>query len=520
MINLPKNLGTFDELERRAAKAHSVNELWRSHLSDIYEYFLPQRDLYTEHSEGQRKNEKIYDSTAPLAIKEAASKIQSAIAPIQTIWAELEPGEEVLARLEQTEAVDEQELRDDLQRVTRLAFDQIHRSNFDMQFYEFALDLLVGTGTLKIDEQPGDNVVVMFDAVPQNTIALEEGHDGTVKSHYRKIECRYRDLEQKWPGFKPSHKVQQSINDQPDEKIMVNEAVLHDHKNGEYYGLVWCDGEKQLSWLHEFGAVAPWVTGRYTKVSGETRGRGPAFDVYSDVRSLNKAKEFTLKKAAIDLAGIYTVTSDGITNPHTIRIAPGISIPVGSNQTNNPSIARLDTSTQLNLALFEIEELKGTIKKAFFNDMRDPTGPVRSATEIAIEARDLAQKIGSAFGRIQNEVLSKVLESVIEILKKKGMVELPKIDGRDIKIKFTSPLSRAQNIEELTNAQAAIEFTLAMGGQEMVHLGFNTEKFAEFSAKKLGVDQDIVRGEAGRKQVSETTQQMMQQQAGAQNAQQ
>jgi hypothetical protein len=73
-----------------------------------------------------------------------------------------------------------------------------------------------------------------------------------------------------------------------------------------------------------------------------------------DVRSLNKAKEFVLQKAAIDLAGMYTATDDGVTNPYNMVIAPGIVIPVGSNNTNNPSIQRLDTSSSLALAQFEI----------------------------------------------------------------------------------------------------------------------------------------------------------------------
>ena len=116
-----------------------------------------------------------------------------------------------------------------------------------------------------------------------------------------------------------------------------------------------------------------------------------------DVRSLNKAKEFVLQKAAIDLAGMYTATDDGVTNPYNMVIAPGIVIPVGSNNTNNPSIQRLDTSANLSLAQFEIIELQSAIKIALFNDLRDPSGPVRTATEIAIEARELAKRIGSAF---------------------------------------------------------------------------------------------------------------------------
>ena len=151
-----------------------------------------------------------------------------------------------------------------------------------------------------------------------------------------------------------------------------------------------------------------------------------------DVRSLNKAKEFVLQKAAIDLAGMYTATDDGVTNPYNMVIAPGVVIPVGSNNTNNPSIQRLDTGSNLALAQFEIVELQNAIKLALFNDLRDPAGPVRSATEVAIESRELAKRIGSAFGRLQTEILVPILKRVVAILTRRGLIVPIELDGRDV----------------------------------------------------------------------------------------
>ena len=113
---------------------------------------------------------------------------------------------------------------------------------------------------------------------------------------------------------------------------------------------------------------------------------------------LNKAKEFVLQKAAIDLAGMYTATDDGVTNPYNMVIAPGVVIPVGSNNTNNPSIQRLDTGSNLALAQFEIVELQNAIKLALFNDLRDPAGPVRSATELLLNPESLQNGSGRHLG--------------------------------------------------------------------------------------------------------------------------
>ena len=70
-------------------------------------------------------------------------------------------------------------------------------------------------------------------------------------------------------------------------------------KSKTYYGCVWVKGEDHISWMEDFGKSSPWVTGRYSKVAGEIRGRGPALQALPDVRSLNKAKEFVLQKAAL-----------------------------------------------------------------------------------------------------------------------------------------------------------------------------------------------------------------------------
>jgi hypothetical protein len=220
-----------------------------------------------------------------------------------------------------------------------------------------------------------------------------------------------------------------------------------------------------------------------------------------DVRSLNKAKEFVLQKAAIDLAGMYTATDDGVTNPYNMVIAPGIVIPVGSNNTNNPSIQRLDTSSSLALAQFEISELQNAIKLAMFNDLRDPAGPVRTATEIAIESRELAKRIGSAFGRLQTEILIPILKRVVSILIRRGLITPIELDGRDVEIKFTSPLARAQDSEDILAVQQAVQFVLATAGPDQVQMAFKIEDFGTWVAEKTGMSSELVRDDAEKQRI-------------------
>jgi len=511
MIDLPYSIGSLQDLKRRSKKAFEQEALWHSQLEDAYEYFLPNRNLFESKDKGQKKMERIFDSTSVESIQLGASKLQENIAPIWSRWANLEPSNEILSIIESGNTdVSEKDIRENLEKQAEVIFDYINRSNFATQFYESTLDLLIGTGTLRIDEEDDESMPIVFNAIPQKGIAFEEGPHGTIETHWRKFKVKARHLERKWIGFEPSETVSDIIRDAPDTDVNLTEGVVFDPKTRTYHGCVWVDSEDRLSWTEDYADSSPWVTARYSKVSGEIRGRGPALQVLADVKSLNKAKEFVLQKAAIDLAGMYTATDDGVTNPYNIVVSPGIVIPVGSNNSSNPSIARLDTGAHLQLAQFEINELQTSIRRALFNDLRDPTGPVRSATEIAIESRELAKRIGSAFGRLQTEELIPILKRVAHILKRRGLIQPIVIGGRDIEIKFTSPLARAQDGEDLLAVQQAVQFVMETAGPDQAKMSFKLEEFGTWAGEKTGMPSELMRSENERKQIME---------AGAQAAQ-
>ena len=510
-MKLPPELGSLADLKRREAKAFERQSMWHDQLDDAYEYFLPNRNLFEDSRPGQKKMERIFDSTALEAIQQGASKLQENIAPIWSHWATLEPSIKVKRLLETGDFnVSEVDIRKNLEDQAEVIFDYINRSNFGTQFYEHALDLLIGTGTLRIDEDDSDEMPIIFTAIPQKGIAFEEGPYGSVETHWRRFKVKARDLERKWIGFEASETIKNKIKNSPESEVDVCEGVVYMPKSRTYYGCLWVKKEDRISWMEDFGKTSPWVTGRYSKVSGEIRGRGPALQALPDVRSLNKAKEFVLQKAAIDLAGMYTATDDGVTNPYNISISPGVVIPVGSNNSSNPSLQRLDTGSNLALAQFEINELQVSIKKALFNDLRDPTGAVRSATEVAIESRELAKRIGSAFGRLQTEVLVPIIKRVAAILTRRGLIQPLQLDGQDIEIKFTSPLARAQDAEDILNVQQAVQFVLQNAGPDQAKIGFKIEDFGTWVAEKSGMPAELVRSKLEKEQII---------QAGAQVAQ-
>lgn len=492
-MKVPQGLGNLKTIKAREKKAFAESAKWEDQLDDAYEFTLPQRNLFNREDKGQKKMDRIFDSTAQDSIKKGASKVQANTAPIWTNWATFEPSPEVLRQIEGNDEFSEIDIRKNLETQAEIVFDVINRSNFGTQFYEFILDWLIGTGTLMVEEETDDEMPIVFSSVPQIGVAFEEGPRGTVENHYFKLKVKARNIERKWPGFEVSATLAKVIEKAPDDDIKISQAILFNIKTKQHHAVVWVDNEDKVSWVQDYDDGSPMVTARYAKTSGEIRGRGPVLDVLPDIKSLNKAKEFGLTKAAIDLSGIWTATDDGITNPYNIVIAPGVVIPVQSNQSNNPSLARLDTGSDLSLPMFIIEDLQTAIKRALFNEHRELSDSIPSATQFIFEAREFAENLGSAGGRLQTEALIPILKQVHAILKRRGMVQPLIIGGREIAIKFTSPLARTQDAEDLSAVQQAVEFTIQTAGPDQAKMAFKLEDIGTWAAEKTGMPQELVR---------------------------
>ena len=305
MPSIPEQIGDLTSIKSRAKKAFDDTLYWQDVLDDAYGYFLPQRNLFNSDSKGSKKMDRIFDSTSLESIKLGASKLQENIAPTWSRWANFEISSETKRLLEASDGeVSEVDISENLQEQAEILFDVLNRSNFATQFYEFALDLLIGTATMMIDEGESDDSPIVFSTLPQIGMSYEEGPHGKIEHHFNKYTVKARYVVRKWPGFEPSAALLDTIENNPETDINLTQALIFDPEGKEYWAVVWVDDEDKASWVSPFGESSPMLTARYSKTAGEIRGRGPALDVLADVRSLNKAKEFMLTKPSKQVKAI------------------------------------------------------------------------------------------------------------------------------------------------------------------------------------------------------------------------
>jgi len=124
---------------------------------------------------------------------------------------------------------------------------------------------------------------------------------------------------------------------------------------------------------------------------------------------------------------------------------------------------------------------------------------------------DLSRKIGSAFGRLQAEMVQPVLQRVVYLLSKQGRIEIPTVNGREVKIKSVSPLAQAQSNQDIVSLDRFLEMVAGRFGPEVVNLLVSSEETAIYLAKKFGVPDHLIRDVGERQQMVQMAQQMQQQ---------
>jgi len=209
------------------------------------------------------------------------------------------------------------------------------------------------------------------------------------------------------------------------------------------------------------------------------------------------------------MAGIYQMEDDGVVNPDTINLVPGTIIPKAMG---SAGLTPITPAGNFNVSQLILSEMRTNIKEALYNQMLgDPNKTPASATEVAERMADLSRRMGAAFGRLQAELVQPVLQRVIYILKKQGRIEIPTVNGREVKIRSVSPLAQAQNNQDIATVGRFLEMMQSTFGPQITPVIIDPEQVAVYLAKKFSVPDSLVRDEEQRQQISEMMQQLAQQ---------
>ena len=488
-------------------KAKMIRQNFEDVFDECYDYAMPMREQFRSKTIGERRDEKIFDETAVVGVQEFASRLQQGLVPNFARWADFAAGSEI--------PLDERdEINNELDFITEYVFEVLQNSNFAQEVHESFMDLAVGTGILHVSEGDAINPV-SFSAIPLPHVVLDVGPDDNIDHVYRERQVRYSDLHILFPDIEMPQELTNAMISKPDTKTKLLEIVCKDYsKLNEDAFMYICIELNTLEILKKESLSGtgsnPYICFRWNTCAGEVYGRGPIFNCLSAIKTTNLTVESILNNAAMAISGIYQMDDDGVINPDTINLVPGTVIPKAPNSAGLQPIRQAGS---MDFGNFVLSDMRTNIKKALYNDMLgNPERTPASATEIAERMADLSRRIGSAFGKLQAEMVQPILQRVVFRLKKQGRIELPTLNGNQVKLRSVSPLAQSQANADITAIARWLELIQTQFGPQVTNLLINAEETAAHLAKKYGVPDSLIRDPDERRQIIEAAQQMAQMQ--------
>lgn len=495
------------KLLERAAKAFSDRDANRNLFIDCYELYSPYRNTLTVSTPLFNTPTRQYDSTGQISAASFVNTMVREFTPPFTQWSVLKAGPGIPEDKKQA-------LNDQLEKITEVFFAYLNASNFATASAEMYFEWGMGTGSLWFYE--GDEVNPFnFVASPISEMGISEGKYGNVDFRCRRYNLKAKLLKEMWPKAELNPTL---VDKSKEEKeVEVTECFYYDYED-----LLWRYDvvvEKECIY-YDTHAEEICFTPRWMKIPGFSLGVGPFIMALADVKTLNKLKEFLLRSSALDVAGVYTITSDGAMNPNTLNIAPNTFIPVERNAgENGPSISRLDTSANFQLQEYMANGLQDQIRKTLLdNRLPAETPQPKTAFEIAQRMREFQTDIGAAYGRGYFEYIQPLWKRGLNILVKRGLINLPKgftVDNFFVQVQVVSPIAQTQQAEEVQKFMQSYQM-IAMINPQLAATAYKVEDLPKWLTEMTGTPNKLLRSDAEAGQMQQIIAQFVAQQAQAQ----
>ncbi len=466
---------------RRALERRRPHEsLWQ----DCYDHVLPP---------AAGGGPALFDATAADAAEQLAASLLAELAPPWSRWFGLAPARGIGDTPEGAAAARA------LEAAAETLQGHLDRSNFALELHQAFLDLVIaGTGVLLVEEAPpGEASALRFAAVPLREAVLEEGASGRLDTVFRTARLSAAAIRARFPAALLPRGVEAEARDaagdgEEEPRHPVLEAVWPDAaRHGYRYAAVLAlPGEAAPTLLAEGRfADSPFIAFRWLKAPGETYGRGPVAKALPDIRTANKVVELVLKNASIAATGIWQAEDDGVLNPATVRLVPGAIIPKAPGSSG---LTPLAAPGDFDVSQLVLEDLRARIRRALLADRigamaRDAR---MTATEVIERSAEAARLLGATYGRLQAELLTPLVARCLAILRRRGEVPPVLLDGREVRLRYASPLAQVQGRADAANTLLFLQAVRGLGAAGGAQV--DAAAAARWLARTLGAPAEIL----------------------------
>lgn len=496
-----------------------------AHWRDLGENILPRRPRFQtfDVNRGDRRNQKIIDSTATLAVRTLRSGMMAGLSSPSRKWFMLSVAD---PQLSLNDAVKEW-----LHDVTTLMSDVFLRSNLYNKLPIIYGDIGVfATGALLIEED--FKSVVRFEAFPVGSYFISCNERGDVDTFFREFRMTVRNLLKKfgtklpngewdWRNF--SSYVKQAYDNSQDEAWVEVRHVVY--PNDEYDPRkLESKFKKYRSTYYESG-YGIGDNNNYTQVFDQDiflRDKGydnfpvlcprwevnaedaygnecPGIDALGDIKALQLLHK---RKAQ----GIEKKINPPMKGPTALKgvktsILPGDITYTDEREGQKGLTPIHEVNISIKEVLEDIREHQERIKRCFFEDLfrlfiDDPRAQPRTAEEIKEKAGEKLLAIGPVLEQLNQDLFDKLIDITFLFMLRQEMIPRPpkEIQGMELHVDYVSIMAQAQKLIGISGIERLISGTQAMAQIDpSVTDKINGDMWIDEYADILGVNPKLIR---------------------------
>lgn len=420
-------------------------------------------------------------------------------------------------------------------------YSNLSRSNFHQELQEVYLDLgAFGTGCVLMDEKKTPGPMFggfRFQAQEVGTYAISEDGEGYVDVVFRILKMSPRAAIKRWGAGKVGPNITKRAADPAQADMMMD--ILHgvyprEGKSGYRRGTpskslpvascyidIEAAYEIEESGFHEMPMFVP----RWSKVSGETYGRGPGFTALGDISTMDEATKLNLQAWQFAIRPALLRRHDGVIG--SPKIMPNGFIDVYDMEALKP----LESGQNVQINQIESERLLNDIRNAFFwEQLQLPNQAIYTATEINRRLELMQRVLGPTLGRLEVELHSRLIGRGAQMMLRAGeksgwqdplgapeppqeILQAMAQGIADADIQYIGPLARAQKSGDVDNLVAGLQAVLPIVQmQPDTAQTLNGEECIRFVFDRRGLPANLTRSEEEVQQINDALAQQRQQQ--------
>ena len=257
----------------------------------------------------------------------------------------------------------------------------------------------------------------------------------------------------------------------------------------------------------------PFIPLRFSRVDGESYGRGLVEEYLGDLRSLEALTQAIVEGSAAAAKVLFLVRPNGTTRINTLAKSPNGAIVQGD--VNDVSTLQLQKSQDFRIALDTITQVRDRLSFAFLLNSSVQRNAERvTAEEVRFMAQELESALGGVYSVLSQEFQLPLVNLLLQrLVKAKKMPKFPKDTVKPQIVTGIEALGRGQDLNKLS------QFLQYLGplGPEAIMQNLNLDDYIDRLGASLGIDTGGLIKTPEQKQMEaqqaqEQQQQMMEQQ--------